>query len=88
MPSVSSIFDRIIQPRNGTFSGELARYVLTLGFSAEDQERFDWLSSRAAEGVLDAAQSEELDGFLEANALLMLLQSKARVSLAQHPSAA
>ena len=79
-----SILDRIIEPQRGGFSTEHANYVLSLDFSADEHARHDELSAKAQEGRLTPEERVELDEFLAVNAILMILQSKARVSLKKH----
>jgi hypothetical protein len=84
----SAILDRVIEPQRGSFSPEHARYVLSLGFSPEDHARYQELSTKAQEGALSEEDAAELDEFLYADTVLMILQSKARVSLQnQNPAA-
>jgi hypothetical protein len=75
------ILNRVIQPGEGDMAPELARYVLSLDFSAPDHERIAALSARAQEGALSEEEAAELDGYLRVNDLLAILQSKARQSL-------
>ncbi len=84
----SSILERIIDPQQGSFSTEHARYVLSLDFSPSQHARYTELSSKAQEGSLTEDEQAELDDFLNVNALLTILQSKARVSLKKHNPAA
>jgi len=88
MPGGVSILERVIQPERGDFSADHARYVLSLDFSAEQHSRYKVLSAKAQEGTLSLEEQRELDELLTADALLTILQSKARVSLAKHNSAA
>jgi hypothetical protein len=88
MLSGASILERIIEPRTGGFSNEHARYILTLDFSAEEQTRYAELARRNKEGGLTAEEEAELNEFVTANALLTILQSKARISLKRHSPAA
>jgi hypothetical protein len=87
MTTGASILEQIIKPQIGGFSAEHARYVLSLDFSADQQARYADLASRVQEGTLSKEEEAELDEFVTANAILTILQSKARVSL-KHPSAA
>jgi hypothetical protein len=77
----------MIQPESGGLSPEHARYVLSLGFSEAERERYLDLAEKAQDGTLSTEEAAELDGFVTVNGLLMLMQSKARRSLA-HPSSA
>jgi hypothetical protein len=82
------ILDRIIEPSRGGFSPDHARYVLSLDFTADEHARYADLSGKAQSGSLSADEASELGDFLSVNAMLTILQSKARVSLSRHNSAA
>lgn len=84
----SGIFDRILSPTRGDLAPDLARYVLSLDFSEEDKARYDELSVKAQRGELSKSEASELDELLSANSFLMVLQSKARISLSQKKPAA
>jgi hypothetical protein len=88
MTTGATILERIIKPQAGGFSPEHARYVLSLDFSPEQQARYADLASRVQEGALSKEEEAELDEFVTANTILAILQSKARISLNKHPSAA
>jgi hypothetical protein len=84
----ASALERIIQPAEGTFSAELATYLLALDFPAPDHARYEALSVKAQEGTLTEGEKAELDDLLTANDVLTILQSKARMSLRrQNPAA-
>ena len=83
-----SVLERVIEPARGGFSAEHAQYVLSLDFSAEEHARYKQLSAKAQDGTLSADEQRDLDELLTADALLTILQSKARISLAPHNSAA
>lgn len=80
--------ERIIEPQRGSFSSEHARYVLSLDFPAAEQARYAELARKVQDAGLTAQEEAELDEFLAANALLTILQSKARLSLKKHNQAA
>jgi hypothetical protein len=88
MTTGASVLERVIKPRTGGFSDEHARYVLSLDFSPEEQARYAELAHKVQLGTLTEQEQADLDDFVAANALLTILQSKARVSLRQHNSAA
>jgi hypothetical protein len=79
--TASAIWGRIVQPERGTLAPEVARTWLKLGFDAEDQRRVDLLSSQATAGTLSEEERGELEGYVRVNNELMILQSKARLSL-------
>ena len=83
-----SILEQIIDSQNGTLSPEVARYLLTLEFPERLQQRHLELQQKVEQTTLSPEEQIELDEYLNANALLMILQSKARVSLRKHTTAA
>jgi hypothetical protein len=76
-----AIFGRLIQDQKGDLSRDLARYVLTLGFTDDDQSRMTELACRNQEVALSVGEQEELHSYVQASHLLALLHSKARKSL-------
>lgn len=82
------ILERLIEPEEGTFSEEHARYVLSLKFTEKEKAYCEELSYKAQDGTLTPQERHDLDQFLSANSLLILLKSKARRSLERHASAA
>jgi|tagenome__1003787_1003787.scaffolds.fasta_scaffold19225854_2 hypothetical protein len=88
MLSSPSVLERVIQSRQEALSEEVARFILSLGFSAADQQRCDELSIKAQSGSLSPSEKDELDDILTTNDLLMILKSKARLSLKQRPPSA
>jgi hypothetical protein len=76
-----AIFGRIFGGDGGDIHHTLARYILPMGFTAEDQARMLELAERNQNGRLVASEREELDNFVKAGHLLALLHSKARKSL-------
>jgi len=78
----------MIDPDRGTFTPDVARYFLSLDFSPEERARCEFLSGKAAAGTLSDEEAGELDEYLAANALLAVLQSKARISMRQRTPAA
>lgn len=77
----SAIWSRVVKPDEGTLSREAALAILELDFSAQDQQRVDALSSKAGDGTLTLDEQAELDEYIRVNNELMILQSKARISL-------
>jgi len=77
----TEIFKRVIDPDHGTLPEPLARYLAELDFKSEDHQRFELLSAKAREGTLSNAESAELDGFLDVDALLSIMRLKAQRSL-------
>jgi hypothetical protein len=88
MAKRASILESLIEPEDGNFSADLARYVLSLGFSERQKARCESLSYKAQNGKLSEREAAELDEFLQANSLLIVLKSKARRSLNRRTPAA
>ena len=65
----------------GNARAEVARALLKLDFDPEDQRRVEMLSSRASDGTLSTEERAELEEYIRVNNELMILQSKARLSL-------
>jgi hypothetical protein len=76
-----AMFGRIFGGKSGDIPHTLARYILTLGFAAQDQARILELAERNQNGRLVASEREELDNFVKTGHLMALLHSKARKSL-------
>jgi len=74
----------VIEPDDGGFSDELARYVMGLDFRAEDHARYEVLSEKAQEGTLTPHEADELDGYLHVDSLLAILRLKAGRSACAH----
>ncbi len=77
----TQIFRRVIEPEQGSFPKELARFVMKLDFHGEDHARFEELSAKAREGALTPQEADELDGYLHVDSLLAILRLKAERSL-------
>jgi hypothetical protein len=88
MTTFADLFQRMIESNGHNISAEHAKYILTLDFSKRDHARYQKLAAKAQTGKLIESEAEELDLFLAANAVLTILQSKARVALRKHTSAA
>jgi hypothetical protein len=76
-----AIFARLIKAEDSDLSRELARYILTLGFADEDQQKMTDLAERNQEGLLSNDEKTELENFVKAGHMLALLHSKARLAL-------
>jgi hypothetical protein len=83
-----SILERLLDPTSGTLSAKTAHEVLDLTFPESDQQRLEELAEKSTAGTLTPEECKEYDGYIEAADFLSLLQSKARLSLKQHTSAA
>ena len=87
MSPVTRIWTRLVAPDDANLSPEVARYFLSVGFSDEEKSRYQSLSSRD-HSDLTTAERSELESFVHASTALMLLQSKARLSLRKQQPAA
>ena len=65
----------------GIVEKELARYILTLGFDDEDQDRMSNLAERNQEGLLSGDEKVEFESFVKAGHMVALLHSKATMAL-------
>ena len=70
-----------MEPERGSFSKDLARFVIDLDFHGADHARYQELSSKAQEGSLTRPEMDELDGYLQVDSLLAILRLKAERSL-------
>ena len=73
-----TILARILGNGDGQLPQELARYILTLGFSDRDKARMHDLAVRNQEDALTPAENEEMHAFGKAGDLLSILKTKAR----------
>lgn len=76
-----TILARILGNERGQLPHELARYILTLGFSERDKARMHDLVVRNQDDALSPAEKEEMHAFGKAGDLLAILKSKARRTL-------
>jgi hypothetical protein len=88
MANLDELLEGLIDSHKGEFSAELANYVLKMRFSDDRAERYSVLAEKSQDGTLTPTEREELDAFVTANTLLIILKSKARRALVGHPSAA
>jgi hypothetical protein len=79
--TASAIWGRVVKPDRGTLTPEVARAILKLDFDPEDRERINRLSAKAQKGSLSPEERAELEEYVRVNAELIVLQSKARLSL-------
>jgi hypothetical protein len=82
--AVSTILDRMIEPQSPNLTPDAARALLSIQFPDAERIRMSKLVEKAGLGSLNAAEKEELDGYMEVGLLIDLLQSKARLSLKRH----
>ena len=79
--------ERIFEKFDDDLPPEFAKRILSIEFTEEERARYQELSEKAQLGQLTEDETEELDGLLIANDLLIILQSKARMSLKTKPAA-
>ena len=77
----AAIFARLWEGGTRVLTVTVARHILILGFSMEDQSRMRLLSEKNRAGGLTEEEAEELDNFIRVGDLLAILQSKARQRL-------
>jgi hypothetical protein len=80
-PSEIAIFARLLENGRAKLSPSLARYILTLGFDADDQHRMGELAERNQGSELTQDEHEELMSFVKVGHLLAMLHSRARKAL-------
>jgi hypothetical protein len=73
----AAIWARVIHPK-GKLEPAVARAILKLEFSAEDQERMHELSQKAQEGELTPEEQFEIDNFERVGNLLAIMKSQSR----------
>jgi hypothetical protein len=80
----AAIWARVIHP-NGKLKPAVARAILQLEFSQDDQERMHKLAQKAQEGSLTAEEQFEIDNFERVGNLLAILKSQSRKLLKRVP---
>ena len=73
----AAILGRLMQATD-SMSRDVAEYLLSIGFDADDTERMNVLAERAREGNRTHEEAAELDSYLHVGSLLSILQYKAR----------
>jgi hypothetical protein len=79
----AAIVGRLIKPDHRDFSPEVAREILSIQLSPEDQAYMQELSRKAQEGTLTATEQGEVESYRRVGYWLGILWSKARHSLKQ-----
>lgn len=82
----AAILARMIRADETLLAPEVARYLLSMRLTPDDEERVNELSAKARAGSLTEAETQELDSYLHVGFLLGVLQAKAR-GLLQEPGA-
>ncbi len=81
----SSVMDRLLEPFGRTLTPALARELVELRASAEEQDRIDELAEKCNEGTLSAEERAEYEDYVQALHFLGIVQAKARAILARTP---
>lgn len=76
-----AILGRVILPEVGDLSPEAAKGLLALRFAESDHTRMAELSAKAQDGLLTAAERDQLDSYINVSHFIAFVQSKARASL-------
>jgi hypothetical protein len=80
-----TILARVLGNEHGDLPATTARYYLSREFSERDKSRMHDLAVRNQDGVLSAAEKQELFAYAKAGSLLSLLKSQARRTLRIKP---
>jgi hypothetical protein len=80
-----TILSRLFLNGQGRARREVARHLLSLGFSDEDKARMHELAVKNQEGRISPGELRELDGYVKAVDLLAILKLKARKLLRARP---
>jgi hypothetical protein len=80
----ADIWARLVRVQDDALSADVARFLLSIDFAEEDEERMQDLADRSSAGTLTNQERAELDGYLHIANFLAVLQSKARVALQSH----
>jgi hypothetical protein len=76
-----SILARVLGNEEDRLPAAVARYILSVGFSARERARMHDLAVRNQADSLSPAEREELSGYVKAGTLLSILKSRARRAL-------
>jgi hypothetical protein len=81
----ATILSRLFLNGQGRARREVARHLLSLGFSDEDKARMHELAVKNQERRISPGELRELDGYVKAGDLLAILKLKARKLLKARP---
>jgi hypothetical protein len=85
-PTIETYDDTILANLSGAMTPQAAEAILSLGFSEQQRQRMQNLTSKARSGDLTEEEREEANSFERVSSLLGILQSRARVSVKQAAS--
>lgn len=77
----SAIFSRVWDDSSTSFTPQLARHVLKIGFSDSDKARMHELAKKNSEGKISSAELAELGDFVIVGDVIAILHAKARIFL-------
>ena len=66
----TEILSRVIGPENPSFSADVARSILALGFGDADNEQMNSLAAKARQGVLDEQEESLLNAYMFVGAVV------------------
>ena len=81
MATVTETYDGILAGLQSDLTPQAAEGLLTVSFSAEQQDRMSILAAKARNGELSVSEKAEADNYEQISSLLGILQSRARVAL-------
>ena len=81
----SAILDRMLEPVARCFTPAVAKHIAALRADLGMQTRLDALAVKCHAGALTEAEQREYGAYVEAIALIGILQAKARAILASLP---
>jgi hypothetical protein len=79
--AIATYEDTILSGLEGSLTPQAAESLLTLSFSAGQQQRMRELAELARQGVLTDEQRREADSFERVSSFLGIVHSQARISL-------
>lgn len=82
----ADIWARLVRAPDDALPADLAKFLLSIDFAEEDEERMQELADRSAAGTLTSQERAETDGYLHVANFLAVLQSNARVVLKSRSS--
>jgi len=82
-----AVLDDILEPVANAFSPEVAQALVNVRAGEATRARMADLAGKCNDGLLTPAEKAEYEACVQAVDMVSLLQAKARVWLARHPSA-
>jgi hypothetical protein len=76
--SEAAIFGRLVETGQSEVSADLARHILNLTLSPQDEQRIDQLLQKSVDGSLSDLERAELENLNHIADLISLWHSKAR----------